>query len=79
MSERAKAITTLIVAVATVGNVALQAIGWSPLPVDESQVYAAVSAILAVVATLYAWWKNNNITEAAQDAQKVLDELKAGE
>lgn len=30
----------------------------------------------AVVLFAYSWWKNNNITAAAQEAQEVLDELK---
>lgn len=35
----------------------------------------ALSA-LTVVLFIYTWWKNNNITEAAQEAQKLLDEIK---
>ena len=41
------------------------------------EVYTTVSTILALASFLWAWWKNNNITEAAQEAQKVLNELKA--
>lgn len=32
--------------------------------------------MLAIGTTVVAWWRNNNMTEAAQDAQKVLDSLK---
>lgn len=33
---------------------------------------AASAAVMA-----WAWWKNNNVTLAAQEAQKVLDAIKA--
>lgn len=77
MNEKTKAIVTLIVAVLTVINVALQAFGFIPLPITEDMIYAAVSSILAIIACVYAWWKNNNITDAAQKAQEVLNNLKA--
>ena len=35
-----------------------------------------LTVTLLAVATIVAWWRNNNMTEAAQDAQKVLDSLK---
>lgn len=77
MNERTKAIINLIVAVLTVVNVALQAFGITPLPITEDMIYAAVSSVLAIVACVWAWWKNNNITSAAQKAQEVLNDLKA--
>lgn len=41
---------------------------------------AEAVCIFATFATfVYSWWENNNITEAARAAQKVLNELKAGE
>ena len=77
MNERTKAIINLVVAVLTVVNVVLQAFGITPLPITEDMIYTAVSGVLAIVACVWAWWKNNNMTEAAQKAQELLNDLKA--
>ena len=68
--EQAKAIITIIVtAVVNVANVcgfAMDADAW---------VNVALS-ILSAVTILYSWWKNQNFTPEAQQAQRFLDELK---
>ena len=46
--------------------------------VDADSLYVVVMCVVAVIAAIVSWWKNNNVTSAATDAQKVLDELKAG-
>lgn len=42
----------------------------------------ALSTVLLVVAAsavaVYSWWKNANVTKAAQDAQAYLDAIKNG-
>jgi len=69
-SEQAKAIITIIVtAVVNIANVcgfALDADAW---------VNVALS-ILSAATILYSWWKNQNLTPEAAEAQKVLDHLK---
>ena len=68
--EQAKAIITIIVtAVVNVANVcgfAMDADAW---------VNVALS-ILSAATILYSWWKNQNITPEAQQAQHFLNELK---
>ncbi|MCF0231951.1 MAG: hypothetical protein HUJ63_06735 [Enterococcus sp.] len=61
-------VVTLIVSV-------LSAIG---IAVDISSVYTIIACIASVAMIAYSWHKNSNITQAAQDAQKVLDALKSG-
>lgn len=46
--------------------------------VDADSLFTVVMCVVAVVASILSWWKNNNVTSAASEAQKVLDELKAG-
>lgn len=46
--------------------------------VDSDALFTIVMCVVAVVAAVLSWWKNNNVTNAATEAQKVLDELKAG-
>lgn len=73
--EQIKAIATLGVALAALALVFAIAFG----AVDADALTGAVAAVLAIGSTVVAWWRNNNVTEAAQDAQKVLDGLKGKE
>lgn len=78
MNEKTKAIIRLFVALVPVANIILTALGKSPLPFTQEEVNIGISSIVAVAGTLWAWWKNNNITIEAQTGQKVIDEMKAG-
>lgn len=46
---------------------------------DADILITVIGSILSIVTFICSWWKNNNITLAAQQAQKVLDDLKSGE
>ena len=46
--------------------------------VDAESLFTIIMCVVAVVAAVVSGWKNNNVTEAASAAQKVLDELKSG-
>lgn len=46
---------------------------------DANILAEGVFCAVALVCLIVTWWKNNNVTEAAQASQKVLDALKAGE
>lgn len=71
MGEKAKAIVTIIVtAVVNIANMC----GWA---LDADTWITAALSVLSVVTIAYSWWKNNNLTDAAIEAQKVLDTLKA--
>ena len=62
---RAQAITRLIITAVLFVNAILTAKGINPIPLDESAVGEVVSDIALAISTLWAWWKNNNITENA--------------
>ena len=62
---RAQAITRLIVTGVLFVNAILTAKGINPIPLDESLVGEVVSDIALAISTLWAWWKNNNITADA--------------
>ena len=70
--EQIKAIGTLAVALGALGLVFAITFG----AIGPDALTGAVAAVLAIGTTVVAWWRNNNMTEAAQDAQKVLDSLK---
>lgn len=71
-----QAITRLIVLVILLINQTLVTLGWNPLPFSEEQIYEGVSSVAVVAVAIYTWWKNNNVSKEAQEAQELLDELK---
>lgn len=46
------------------------------LAVDADALGTIVACGVALVAGVWAWWKNNNVTEGAQLAQDYLDGIK---
>lgn len=68
--ERAKAIVTLIVVCAV--NVA-NVLGYT---MDADAWVNVALSILSAASIVYAWWKNQNITGEAAQAQVLLDALK---
>lgn len=70
--EQIKAIATLGVALFALALVFAITFG----AIDADALTGAVAAVLAIGSTVVAWWRNNNVTEAAQAAQKVLDNIK---
>lgn len=48
------------------------------ITVDADALFVGAMIVLALAAYIWAWWKNNNVTTAATEAQKYLDELKVG-
>lgn len=73
MSEKTKAVITLILLMLTIFNQSLQLMGYSPLPFDSAKVEGVLSSIATAIVGVYAWWKNQNVTRAAREAQRVLD------
>ena len=47
------------------------------LTIDPDSLGTIAACAVALAAGVYGWWKNNNLTEAAQDAQAYLDAVKA--
>ena len=69
--EKARAIATLVIVCAVnVCNV----LGYA---VDAEPWVNAATSVLSVIAIAYAWWKNQNVTPEAAQAQVLLDALKA--
>ena len=68
--ERVVAIVRLIVMLVTA------ALGGFGLTVDADSLYTIALCGIAFVAAIISWWKNNNITKAAGEAQDYLNNLK---
>lgn len=71
--ERTKSIVLLLVQLFSVVQTGLSIAGISQLPFTSDQVS---TAIIAVIASVYAWWRNNNVTSAAVQGQQVVNAVK---
>lgn len=68
--ERVKAIATIIVTAAVnIANVCGYAM-------DAEPIVNGVLSVLSAISIIYSWWFNQNITDEAIEAQKVLRLLK---
>jgi SPP1 family holin len=56
-------------------NQALVMAGFSPLPFNDEQVENAVTIIFTVVAAIWAWWKDNDITKKARERKAKIKEF----
>ena len=74
--ERTKAIILLIVQLFSVAQTGLSIAGISQLPFTTDQVSTAITGVIAVIASVYAWWRNNNVTSAAVQGQQVVNAVK---
>ena len=67
--ERTKSIVLLLVQLFSVVQTGLSIAGISQLPFTSDQVSTAITGVIAVIASVYAWWRNNNVTSAAVQGQ----------
>ena len=58
-------IRTIVLFLAILNNV-LSLLGKNPLPYENEEIENAVTIIVTVIATLWAWWKNNSFTLPAR-------------
>lgn len=68
-------VRTAVLAFALINQV-LTISGYNILPFSEEEVEQAASALLTIVASLWAWWKNNSFTQAALMADEHLKGLR---
>lgn len=75
-SATPQTIVRTIVLILTLVNMVCAMIGFTPIEIDENAIYQVVSALAAVLASIWAWWKNNSFTAAAQEADQLCSDLK---
>lgn len=73
--DKATVIRTLVLVVA-LANQFLVAFGLSPFPFTAQEIEVGLSYTFTVIATLWAWWKNNSVTAEAHEADDYMRELK---
>lgn len=74
--ERTKSIALLLVQLFSVVQTGLSIAGISQLPFTSDQVSTAITGVIAVIASVWAWWRNNNVTVAAVQGQQVTNAVK---
>lgn len=70
-------VRTIVSLVALVNHV-ITFLDINPLPVCHSNWYTVLTVIATIITFIWIWWKNNSFTSAAQEADKVLTNLKNG-
>lgn len=69
-SQTATAVARLAVALA------VSLLAMFGVEIDGDGIENAVLAVASVAVMAWVWWRNNNVTEAAQEAQAVLDAIR---
>lgn len=70
-------ITRTVLIIIALINQGLVIAGKNPLPFEDEQIAQVISFGFTSVTALVAWWKNNNFTREAKEAQHYLDALKS--
>lgn len=68
-NETIKAFIRLLVAAILAFNTVLTAKGLNPIPFDETAFSDIALQIATGLSVLWVWWRNNNVTRAAKEAQ----------
>lgn len=71
-------VRTIVLAVALLNQI-LTTIGKNPLPFSDDTVYEVATLLVTVGSSIWAYWKNNSITQNAIKADKYLAELKTAD
>lgn len=75
-NNKTAGIVRLVVLIVLLINQALVSFGYNPLPFSEEQIYEGISALALTASAIYTWYRNNNITKEAEEAQEVLERKK---
>lgn len=70
-------ITRTVLIIIALVNQGLLITGKNPLPFEDDQIAQVISFGFTAITALVAWWKNNNFTHEANEAQHYLDALKS--
>ena len=70
-------VRTVILALALI-NQLLSATGHAVLPIQDEQVETLITTVATILASLWAWWKNNSFTQAAIAADNHLESMRGG-
>ena len=76
-NNKTAGIVRLVVLLILLINQTLISFGYNPLPFSEDQIYEGLSSVALVVSAIYSWYRNNNMTRKAEQAQLDLEKKKS--
>lgn len=76
INERKRALLRLVLVIFALINQILTMSGHAILPISDEQLTDILTNGFTIIATLWAWWKNNSITPEAIQADIFMDTLK---
>lgn len=79
MKIKPETIIRTIVLVLALANQVLAIYGKEALPITEDEVYQAITLIVTIATSLWAWWKNNSFTQPAIEADAYMEQLREEE
>ena len=79
MKIKPETIIRTIVLVLALANQVLAIYGKEALPITEDEVYQAITLIVTIATSLWAWWKNNSFTQPAIKADAYMAQLREEE
>ncbi|ULG70890.1 phage holin [Macrococcus brunensis] len=78
-NEKIWALTRLLTLFITITNSLLAHYGKPVIQTDDAFIYQTISDIAMLISIVWAYWKNNNLTDKAIKAQAFLRKLRRGE
>ncbi len=57
-------------------NQTLSMMGKPVIPIEDKTVESVITLLFTCITSLAAWWKNNSFTQAALEADEVMNTLK---
>lgn len=66
---------TVVLAIALLNQI-LTTLGKNPLPFSDDTIYEVVTLLVTAASAIWAYWKNNSLTQNAIKADHYLAELK---
>ncbi|KSU06836.1 phage holin [Lactococcus lactis] len=70
-------ITRTVILVLALINQILTTLGYSPLPIHDSQVQDLLSIGITMVVSVMTWWKNNSFTHSAKIGDEAMKASKS--
>jgi len=65
-------ITRTVILILALTNQILTTLGYSPLPIHDSQVHDLISISITIIVSLMTWWKNNSFTHSAKIGDEAM-------
>lgn len=76
MKVKTETIIRTVVLIVALINQALTLVGWNLLPITDDQIAEGITLVVTIVASMWAWWKNNSFTYEARKADELLESMK---